>query len=136
MFKTLFSVPWHILIALLVGMSTLVPVLKASAEPVCEAEAPVITSEFLVNLALECSPSQRAIAARWHALRWEQSDLVNELREQLIRTHSVWIEGKEIYELYQEKLLPLSEEHLTVALQDIRRVPTIFYRFWSHKDKH
>lgn len=67
MFRTLFSVPGHILIAQMIALSALVPVFKASAEPVCDAQAPVITSEFLVNLALECSPSQRAIAARWQA---------------------------------------------------------------------
>lgn len=62
------------------------------------------------------SSREASVRAEQDALRWEQMDLTNELREQLVQTHSLWIEGKEIYELYREKLLPLADEHLTTAL--------------------
>jgi cobalt-zinc-cadmium efflux system outer membrane protein len=63
------------------------------------------------------SSQEASIRAEEQALRWEQQDLVNALREELMRTHSLWVQGKETYELYQEELLPLSREHLTTALQ-------------------
>lgn len=62
------------------------------------------------------SSQEASIRAEQSALRWEQMDLTNKLREQLVRTHSLWIEGKEIYELYREELLPLADEHLATAL--------------------
>lgn len=59
----------------------------------------------------------RSIHAEQTALRYEQQDLVNGLREQLVQTYSLWQQGKEIYELYQNKLLPLADDNLETALQ-------------------
>lgn len=53
-------VRWHVLLA----VGVFAPAI--SAQTPCEPEAP-ITSEALVRLALQCSPSQLAVSARWQS---------------------------------------------------------------------
>lgn len=73
-----------------------------------------------INLPLDTgkrSSREQSIRAEQTALRYEQQDLVNELREQLTQAYSLWQQGNETYELYQNKLLPLADENLEAARQ-------------------
>lgn len=59
-----------------------------------------------------------SLRAEQMALRWEQQDLRVQLREMLTQTHSFWQQAKDVYELYQNDLLPLAEENLSTALNE------------------
>lgn len=58
---------------------------------------------------------ERSLQAEQRALRWEQQDLLVQLREQLMQTLSSWRQAKNVHQLYQEDLLPLAQESLATA---------------------
>ena len=59
-----------------------------------------------------------SLRAEQSALRWEQQDLRVALREQLMQRYSFWQQAIDVYQLYQQDLLPLAEESLTTALDE------------------
>jgi len=61
------------------------------------------------------SGKEASLKAKTAALEWEQRDLANQLRSELIQAHSHWEEGREIVQLYREELLPLAEENMSTA---------------------
>lgn len=61
------------------------------------------------------SGKEASLKAQTAALEWEQRDLANQLRSELIQAHSHWEEGREIVQLYREELLPLAEENMSTA---------------------
>jgi len=63
------------------------------------------------------SGKEASLKARNAALEWEQKDLANRLRSELIQAHSHWEEGRELVQLYRDELLPLAEENMDTARQ-------------------
>ncbi len=60
------------------------------------------------------------IKAEQLALRWQQQDTLSLLRETLIQSFSHWQESIDVYQLYQNDLLPLAEENMATARDEYR----------------
>jgi len=58
---------------------------------------------------------EASVRAEQIALQWEQQNVQVQLREQLIQAHSYWQQAKDTYQLYQQKLKPLSLDSLETA---------------------
>ena len=61
------------------------------------------------------SGKEASLQAQTAALEWEQRDLANQLRSELIQAHSHWEEGQALVQLYREELLPLADENMSTA---------------------
>ena len=61
------------------------------------------------------SSRENSLRAEQSALRWEQQDLLVQLREQLLQADSYWRQVKKVHRLYQTDLLPLADENLITA---------------------
>jgi outer membrane protein TolC len=64
------------------------------------------------------SSRENSVRAERNALRWEQQDLRVQLREQLVQAQSYWQQAIDVYQLYQNDLLPLAEENLITAREE------------------
>lgn len=61
-----------------------------------------------------------SLEARETALRWEERELINRLREHIANAGTRWQEALHILALHEDELLPLAEETLTAARDEYR----------------
>ncbi len=61
------------------------------------------------------SAREDSLRAEQNALRWQQQDLLIELREQMVQAHSFFVQSQSVHQLYQNDLLPLADENLITA---------------------
>ncbi len=66
------------------------------------------------------SSREDSLRAEHMALRWEQQDLLIQLREQLVQADSYFQQARSVHQLYQDELLPLADENLITARNEYR----------------
>lgn len=61
------------------------------------------------------SKLEDSLRAEQDAIHWEQQDVLIQLREQLFQSHSLFNQSKSVLQLFQNELLPIAAENLTIA---------------------